>query len=555
MPTQRILDYGNKIALTTPSRAIARNYFNMDGQHKYSTNWGKLVPVYWKETLPGDDWELTPEALMRIQPMLAPPMQRFTIRWEAFQVSYRNLWPNAPSFFGNPREGVTPPAAPYFSTSDMDLYGFGYIGTLANHLGMPSKGRSGVIDPTSFPDANAFPFAAYTKINCDHYIDEDIEPDTKVFPMLVDGSNDPSLYSQLFSRHYEKDYFTSCKPWAQKGPDVVIPSLVGNLPVTYFNPGNLPGKVQNVDAVNAIAANTAIGTDAAAPPLGSSDLNSIGSSVNAAYDPNGTLVISPTDYVGAAGTIEELARARAIQAFLTADAIGGGEYYEVIETQYGVHVSDLTLQRSMYLGGGTQPVSISEVLNMTGTADAPQGTMAGHGISLKHHGSVRCRCEEWGIVMILASVTFDTDYFEGIPQGLLRSARLDRYSYPWPLLAELGNQPVPNKEVFWDSTADPAVMDAPFGYLPIYSYWKMAVNQISGDFVDQLDFWGLWRKFSELPGLDQRFIQISQVTPADNEDLMRIFAVDDPTVDHLLLHWFVKATVHRALPRSVRPMF
>ena len=48
-------------------------------------------------------------------------------------------------------------------------------------------------------------------------------------------------------------------------------------------------------------------------------------------------------------------------------------------SHFGVKSSDARLQRAEYLGGGRQPVVISEVLNTSATAGEPQANMAGHG--------------------------------------------------------------------------------------------------------------------------------------------------------------------------------
>lgn len=539
--TQRILDTGNKQLTERPIVRVPKNWFNLSHDNKLSCNMGSLVPNLIQEVLPGDKIRLSPEAFVRFQPMIAPVMHRINVRSEYFFVPSRLLWPEWESFISPPTKDAVPPAWPYFESTAPGV--LCNVHSLLDYMGLPL----GTIK-TKF---SALPFAAYQKVYSDWYRDEDLNPEAEFTP-LVPGNNanylnpNDSDYFLLRRRNWDKDYFTSAKPWPQKGPTVTIPvtgSGVGGGVVTA-SPGfgqfvTQAGQPVGVGEHNIVV--TGNGTSHA----------NVGVQGVAAgyYDPQGTLAIAPFDVTVSGGTIEDLRKAEALQKFFEADSRGGTRYAETIKQHFDVYSPDARLQRAEYLGSTFQPLSISEVLNTSGeTGGLPQGNMAGHGISVnKHPDGIHYDATEHGFLIGIQSVLPVTGYYQGIPKMF---SRTDRFDYAWPEFSNLGEQPIYNRELLYDETLG-NYNDEVFGYLPRYSEYRTALNRVAGEFRTSLDFWHCARKFSvstQIPQLNQTFIEAH---PSGSMD--RIFAVAGLNVDHVLCHWYFDLRMERPLPRHVLP--
>ena len=528
--SQHIIQSGDRIYTESNETRVPSNAFDLSHDSRFSGNMGTLYPATWFEVLPGDRISVDPESLVRFQPMVAPPMQRINCRSYAFFVPLRLLWKNWEKFISPPSTDTVTPAVPFFAQ-----VGSVSPRSLAAMLGVPS----GVDLNDRF---SALPFAAYQKIWYDWFRDQNIYPNNQ-FIELYDGNNDTgggigfAGWNTLFNVSQDRDYFTSATPWAQKGPSVVIPAITGTANVV-LKPGPQVGRFR---------------TDSGDPmPTGTQPMNVIpfggGSNYGTPAIPTSQLVYDPNSSLGvdvstsSSGTMIELARAEMLQVFLAKDAIGGTRYIETIETHFGVRSSDERLQRPEYLGSTNQAIAISEVLNTAG-GDQPQGTMAGHGISSTNDRYRDYYAEEHGIYMVLCDVKPTTAYYQGLHRSFLR---FDRFDYAWPEFANIGMQAILNKEVYYNNDG---LNNDVFGYIQRYGEYRTLPNRIAGEFRTSLEFWHLGRKFTSRPVLSSNF---TNVQPDDN---LRIFAVTDPAVDHVLFHWMFRVKAWRKLPRIPEDQF
>lgn len=504
---------------------VKSSTFDLSHDVKLSFDMGKLVPVLVMETLPGDKFNISNETLIRFQPMVAPVMHRMDVFVHYFFVPNRILWPNWENFITQTKVGTPIPAVPAAPTLQITEAVWDASDGLLDYMGIPrpATGTNAFINPMAL--------AAYQKIWLDYYIDKNLQ--NQEFIPLVDGSNDsndPFYFAHMNERAWEKDYFTSALPFAQKGDAVAIPSTIelGN----WTGTGPTP-PLPHFESV----AGTQPGGYFQAQPTGGPGIDTTGASGTfLAYDPEGTLVNT--------GTIEELRQANALQKFLEKLARGGSRYVEYTKSIFNVRSSDQRMQRAEYITGTKSPVVISEVLNTTGTEDAPQGQMAGHGISVGNGSNGYYSCEEHGYIIGIMSVLPKTAYMQGIPKHFLKN---DAFDYATPDFANLGEQPILNQEIYayQGATIDNDV----FGYTPRYAEYKFELNRVAGDFRTTLDFWHLARKFATPPALNADFV-VMQSTAAD-----RIFAVTDPTEQKLLAQVFNKVRAVRPLPKFGTPTF
>ena len=269
-----------------------------------------------------------------------------------------------------------------------------------------------------FYSFSLIPFAAYQKIYQDYYRDQNLDPEDDSW-QLSDGPLNLSASSLRFLRQrcWEKDYFTSALPWAQRGPQVQLPITSSNTAPVSLNGGSSVqsghGLFRSGDGASGDpgTGSVTLGNTAVAP--NGRIITNPGASQNLVYDPNGTL---SADMSGIGSpTINDVRRSFQLQKWLERNARSGGRYIEQILSHFGVHSSDARLQRAEYLGGGKLPVSISEVLQTSATqTSSPQGNMAGHAVAGSVTPSFHSHFEEHGFILGIMSVMPRTGYSQGL---------------------------------------------------------------------------------------------------------------------------------------------
>lgn len=490
-----------------------RNVFDLTHDVKLTCDMGNLVPIMATDVVPGDKFNISAEALVRFSPLLAPTMHRFDVSIHYFFVPNRILWDNWAKWIVDEASAINPPY--------LELTGTGWNAQYVN-VNFPLFSYLGVQAPTTSNNIstkiNALPFAAYQAIYDEYYRDQNlIQP---IGYKLTDGDNSISKWYQLRKRAWEHDYFTSCLPWAQKGAQVDIP--IGSIS------GDAEVKLNNVATNNTTLTGTNISPvvdyQAASGGVGADKLFADTSGLN----------------VGAT-TINDLRKAFRLQEWLEKNARGGTRYVESILSHFGVKSSDARLQRPEYITGVKTPVVVSEVLNTSGVAGSPvQGNMAGHAVSVTSGKGGSYFIEEHGWILGIMSVMPKTAYYQGIPRKFLK---LDQLDYYWPTFANIGEQPVTKNEVYGFQTTGSDV----FGYVPRYAEYKFENNRVAGNFATNLEFWHLGRKFSNMPSLNQAFI--------DCDPGKRIFAVTQAEVNNLYVQVLNKVTAVRPMPKFGTPTF
>jgi hypothetical protein len=505
----------NSVQLIKPKK----NVFDLSHDFKFSGDMGNLIPILVNECVPGDNFTISCEAMVRFAPMLAPIMHRVDVSMHYFFVPNRIIWENWQDFVIN--ASVTAPVYPYVA---VDSNTTAAENKFLDYMGVPPY--SG----TAPAYVNALPFAAYQCVYNEYYRDQNLV--SSVNYQLVDGDNTPNKTSLLNMRKraWEHDYFTASLPFAQKGNAVDIPigAIEGDAQI-HLNSAAFPGETQPVNAD--VRPNGGTGSPLW-PSLGYSTPTP--GSTGQLFAATDGLEVQP-------GTINDLRRAMRLQEWLEKNARGGTRYTENILMHFGVKSSDARLQRPEYITGIKSPIVISEVLNTTGEASGlPQGNMAGHGIGVTSGKYGKYFCEEHGYIIGIMSVMPKTAYQQGIPRTYLKKDTLD---YFWPSFANIGEQEVQNQELYaYTSTAEDT-----WGYVPRYAEYKYMPSRVAGEFRTSLDYWHLGRKFATQPALNQTFIE------CDPEDTKRIFAVTEGA-DTLYCHVYNKIKAVRPMPKFGTPM-
>lgn len=445
----------------------------------FSCDMGELVPCGMTEVLPGDSIQQATNALVRAAPLLSPVMHPVTIRIHHWFVPHRLVWDDWEDFITGGPDGMDDSV---FPTIDMPASTGAAVGSLADYLGVPT----GVADL----EVSALPFRAYAMIFNEWYRDQDL-----VTPLVIDKTSGPDTTTSTALQNcaWEKDYFTSAREWEQKGPSITIPigatapveMDAAQLPVNWTTGG------QRVESGQAVApASRAVRNEDDSDP-GISNLMEVllGPTVTGVADLSSASAVS----------VNVLREALALQRYEEARARYGSRYTEYLQ-YLGVRSSDGRLQRPEYLGGGTNTVQFSEVLQ-TAEGTNPVSTMRGHGISAMRSNRYRRFFEEHGYVLTLMSIRPKTIYGNGLPRTWNRRTKEDFWQKE---LEHIGQQPVLYKETYGAHSTP----DETFGYQDRYDEYRRSESTIGGEFrTTDLNFWHMARIFASDTELNADFVK------------------------------------------------
>jgi len=481
----------SKLFTTVKANHPRKSAFDLSHERKTTCKMGQLVPILSDEIMPGDKFNIKSEVMVRLAPMLAPVMARANVYIHYFFVPNRLIWSDWEDFITNQGNVPLAPTQNLASVTE---------GSLFDHLGVPpgdySTGETLTINPLVA--------RAYYQIWNDYYRDQNLETEMDV-EAGIPGTRALKL------RAWEKDYFTSALPNTQQGSPVGIP-----VNANYIETGSI-----------------ATHTD------GSFADGPLSSTSGAIHDNNEDVIIKNlVDGSEMNIDINEFRMANSLQKWLERQMRSGSRYIESLLAHWGVISDDARLQRAEFLGGGKTPIQISEVLSTFENDTVAQGQMTGHGLAVGQTSRANKRFKEHGWLMGIMSIMPRTNYVNGVHRSLLRR---DAFEYPFPEFAHFGEHAVLNKELFVDNTTA-ETLNGTFGYQSQYSELKYKNSSVHGAFRSSLNFWHMGRIFSQLPVLNDEFIQCK--SDAINE---RIFAAGN-TEDQLFVQIYHNIKAVRPLP-------
>lgn len=485
---------------------MKRSKFSLSNTKLLSCDTGYLVPIGLLEVLPGDTIQHNTSLLIRASPLLAPIMHKVDVRVHHWFVPNRLVWSGWEDFITGGPDGnntSTPPRILCNSPSTGAP-----VGSLFDYYGVPTD------VPTPFVSVSAFPFRGYNLIWNEWYRDQDLQTEA-YFSTASADDNDTFYPMQRVA--WEKDYFTSARPWEQKGPAISIP-LGTSAPVLFDAANAGDSRLRRAADGNQTQTigGASFGVDAG-------QMANTGGSDRFDLNPNGTLY---TDLTSASAiTVNALREALALQRFEEARARYGSRYVEYLR-YLGVRSSDARLQRPEYLGGGNAPIQFSEVLQTAEGTD-PVGEMRGHGIGAMRSNRYRRFIEEHGLVHSFLSVRPKSIYASGLHR---KFSRLNKEDYWQKELEAIGQQEILNKEVYAKHSAPEGV----FGFVDRYQEYREEQSSIAGEFRTVLDHWHLARIFASDPALNASFVACA---PADD----RIFAVPSQDVLYVMAKHSIQA--------------
>lgn len=535
-------NFFDKILVDVPST----NSFDLSFDNKLSFNMGELVPIMCQEVLPGDKFNITTEHLIKLAPLVTPVFHKVKVQTHYFFVPNRLLWDNFEKFQAYDTLNELP-IHPFISVRSSNN-GSVNSGSLADYLGVPVGDYSSVLSGGNHPieNINALPFAAYYKIYDDYFRDQNLVDEK--FNKLIDGDNEanemfsngrPFENGSLLKRAWERDYFTSCLPFAQKGQEVVMP--LGQTADVNFKGQDQGETVLWSDADITTGTPQQLNFDAEGSGGNQGDMVvQSGGTKKISVDNSSQLEVDLANATSA--SVNSLRLAVRLQEFFERNARLGTRYIEQTLGKFGVRIRDERAHRSEYIGGTTSPVIFSELLQTSQTDTTPLGQQAGQGQSVNSQFGASHYCEEHGWLIGIMSVLPETGYQQGLHRKFMKRDILDYYD---PKFANLGEQSVLNSEIYALQSTSNAL--GTFGYQSRYAELKYNSSEVHGEFQDTLADWHMSRIFNTPPSLNEHFVQ--------SNPTHRIFADTDEENQKVYAYVHQRIASQRKIPYFSTPTF
>lgn len=530
-------------ALNPTNIDIRRSTFDRSHSLKTSFNVGDIVPFFLDEVLPGDTFNVDTSKVVRLQTLLTPVMDNIYLDTYFFFVPNRLTWAHWKQFNGENTESAWIPQTEYEIPQITAPADVGWsVGTIADYLGVP----------TGVPNlsVSALPFRAYALVMNEWFRDENLS-DPLVVP--VDDATVAGVNTGIFVTDVYKgglpykaakyhDYFTSCLPSPQKGPDVTISVASAKFPVIVGNgdPSDHLKWVSPSDGTRVVTGSLTSFQSGSVPALTQAD--------NVEVWPSNLYAVSDGGF--SATTINQLRMAFQIQKLYEKDARGGSRYIEILKSHFGVTSPDARLQRPEYLGGNRVPININQVVQQSATAsgETAQGTVTGMSVTTDSHSDFTKSFTEHGFVIGVMVARYDHTYQQGLERFW---SRKDRFDYYWPVFANIGEQAVKNKEIFAQGpgvkdSAGSVIDDQVFGYQEAWADYRYKPSRVTGEmrsqYAQSLDVWHLADDYSALPMLSDSWIR------EDKTNVDRVLAVTSAVSNQLFADIFIKNRTTRPMP-------
>lgn len=527
-----------------PETHVSRTRFKRDQNILTTFDSGKLIPFYVDEVLPGDTFSVDTAAIIRMTTPKYPVMDDAYIDFYYFYCPNRILWDNFKRFMGEADDAPWMPTKTYkVPKIIIDNEEGGAVraypdeSTILDYMGVPPKAIP--VGGTGRIEINALPVRAYVKIWNEFFRDQNVGNPAVLNTGDEDeayraGSGNESEVSEEKILEYAHiggyclpvnrfhDYFSSCLPYPQRGPEVTI-ALTGNAPLRAYSEKDLNNRKigtgffnneYNTGIVN--HTNISFTKEGTKFSVNKNNNGNTAPLVNGQYiqtmsqdDANFFDAWLGTDLSNIeAATINQLRQAFAVQHYYEALARGGSRYREQVRALFGVSISDKTVQIPEYLGGGRYHVNMNQIVQTSGQESnygTPIGETGAMSVTPINESSFTKSFEEHGFVIGVMCVRHDHSYQQGLERFWSRSDRLDYY---FPQFANLGEQPVKKKEIMLTGKSTD---EETFGYQEAWADYRMKPNRVSGKMRSNaegtLDFWHYADNYATVPTLSQEWMK------------------------------------------------
>ena len=559
---------------TIPTKAnvniasVKPNKFDLSCKHITTTDFGLLRPIYSRMMVPADKFEVSVNSFHRLDPMVAPNNSDMNVHTRAFFVPFRTFIPNFNEFIAN-TPGVYAGSlnqlvkVPTFTATALlnafqdnslgtivasdkagDIFFRDQIANVWKKIKLTPRGRCFYnlllslgynfrFDPVNAGDLDkqvysALPLLSYLKVWIDWYVpsrfyftDSTI---TTLQKILSPGPAGISIItaellsiSKALCVFFTEDYFSNClsNPFGDNKPQVTPV-----VKTTAFDGTTVTTSVDNLK--------------------------------------NGAVVTSTDEEAMTQFNALSIKSLGAIQAMLNRNAIVNQKLKDYIKINYGLEPNLDTLNMSHYLGSSLDQLIVGDVMSnadtmqASGKVGAVLGQYAGKGLG-SSDAKFSCHASEFGMFLVLQDITPRPFYYQGVH---VEHKATSRYDFFDPTFDGIMTEAVPYSRLDNTCHNDKLLTPQPdsiFGYMPVYSDYKVGYDILSGNFrMDSintgLDSWYLARQFGDLfktEHISLGFCDASILNSANN--FASLFYTDNASADHIYQVHNIRVTAYRRM--------
>ena len=506
----------------------SRNGFDLSKKNIFTAKIGELLPVYCKEVLPGDKFNIYVEAFARTMPVNTAAYTRIreyydfyfvptSVMWNRFETFATSMGNNNTQADGITGNTVVGDQHPYMTVRQVlqyidkiegqeNIFGYSRQYGTRKLLEYLNYGDYFSVD-YSFPSRvnavlNPFPLLAYQKIYQDfyrnsqweeayapacniNYIKGNGDQNLPISELGVDGEKE-NMFDLRYA-NWNKDYFFGLMPNSQFGDvasidvdsidGITTPFVGGKVGVPNISTGNYGVTVENGSllATSADGQQLEVRLDASATRSLRDALGLSASSSASDYPLSGVF------------TVLALRMAEAKQRWKEVIQSNKQDVKSQMSAQYGVNISNAYSDRCQYLGGTASNLDINEVVN-TNLTSGNQANIQGKGVGVTQ-GGINFTSDLHGYIMCVYHAVPLLDYsITGISRQNLKSYLSD---YAQPAFDKLGMVSVPLIELTNTKLTDiPYESNPLLGYAPRYIDYKTDIDEVHGGFKNGgLDAW------------------------------------------------------------------
>lgn len=532
-------------------------WFDLSYDKLIDMDMGEIHIAQCDEVVPGDVWKQKIEAVVRMQPAVAPFLHNVDMCFWTWFVPYRILDENWEEFITGGEDGDSTVMLPRWIPP---------VGGYAKHTPWDDMGFPTGVRPSEACCPISYPRSARNMIYNEYVRDQNYQDE-------IELDSDDMLYI-----NWQKDMFTSALPFQQRGTAPAIP-LSGTAKVIfnmtgangvypesgddqyyeYGNSTNMP--IVRGYPYNKGESTPIYGGEMTIPVDGVrvTDLSYLTpDETNIEYERKGVFNNSDPGTMGPgnmmvfprmpnpSGSSNELPPLASweqwltqynkvdlaqisgvsstdirtmlqVQKWLERNARAGVRYTEFLQSHFGIKPRDDRLQRPEYLGGFKAPLVVSEVVQTSSTdAETPQGNLAGHGLVAARGKLCSYRVVEYGLIMTLCCIRPKSVYTQGIDRQWLRRSR---YDFFFPEFVNLSEQGIEAEELYAVDRSDENIEDPDtheiignnnrkiIGFIGKYDEMRSKRSIVCGDMRNTYDYWTLARMWNTQPEINGEFMK------------------------------------------------
>lgn len=547
--------------LNVKSAVKSRSNLDLSNYHATTLEIGQIVPLWFKETIPGgDDFDVNPVIFARLAAMVKPTFGKFSFKTVTAYVPYHMIAADAEAWLAGKTtwEGVTPHGR-FFTLSILHTFIANYCCTTTDATSTNTKYT--FIDANGNTVYNLFTPAGkyYVKVlNCLGYAlpsGVDLRPSsiwaTRLSSKLI------SAYPFLAFVKLYNDYMSQSQRFNTSSLSNALNAIkYGRTLATVWNSGNGVISAQGIGIMfQSVLLCYENDYFTSAWQSANNPLSSV-ENVSTMDIPQADIAGSPSQITDATrfnyistSSLANLTRIsqraldflNSFENWVRRNNYSGSRAVQQLYSRFGVKSEDYRDHYAHILKVDEMPVQVGDVTATADTSAVPLGDYAGKGIISSSDGSnhkVRIEASEFGMAFIIGFITVKPMNSYGFDRAVLRTEPLDYYN---PEFDGLGADAISVGEFMTDPiTANQTVMDDDtYGFTERYNSYRYGRDMITGDFRDfhkdaEMACWHLGRNLIDVRSAGYLVAQNTAVAtmPQYGSEYNRIFAVTGDDYDH-----------------------